>query len=1214
METAPPFDLLQSPSEGTILVEASAGTGKTFTIAALYLRLVLEAGLRVEEILVVTYTVAAAEELKDRIRRFLRTALDAFKAGRSDTPPYAALLARNQDRDRAVSRLSAALLSFDRAVISTIHAFCLKALQEQAFETANPFDAELCTDPTDIVRGVAEDYFRLRLYPAPKGFVAFALKEGLSVETLLDLARRFGGQPLLRVLPGPGQEGPPDLGYALEEDMAELQALWQRSRPEVETLLMTSPSLNRTRYSTRHLPSWVQTMDRYMALGRHRSDLALSLEKFGEAAIRAGVKRGCPVPKHPFFERFEAHLASSRDRDAAFSRALLWLRVGFLQYFREEVARRKRDRNLMAFDDLLFRVYEATGAREGAPLLARNLQKDFRAALIDEFQDTDPIQYAIFRRVFERPGALLFLVGDPKQAIYAFRGADLFAYLEAAARSRSRTTLTGNWRSEKGTIDAVNRLFSRGPDPFFQQGITFTPAEPARMPAQEPLTLEGKPYHGMEIWCLDSKDFKRTEKGILRSEAEARIAEALSGEILRLIRGGGDGSILLGDRPLDPGDLAVLVRANRQGRLVQRALARRRIPSVLYSNENLFDAQEAEEVQRLLSAILTPSDARLLRAALCTDLLGLSARDILTLENDEGAWEARAAAFREYHETWRRHGFIRMFRQFLVREAVIPRLMAFPDGERRATNVLHLSEILHQEAWARRLHGAGLIAWLKERRDPRLGRQEEHALRLESDERAVKVVTIHRSKGLEYPVVFCPFLWHGSTLGKEDPPLFHDPEAGGALTLDLGSEGLKAHRGLAEREALSENLRLLYVALTRAKSRVILTWGWFRKAGTSAMAYLLHGHRISQDADPLRALPERYDTLGDEGVRGDLTEAFAGLEKVVAITPLPAPGPRGDFQGGEDLETDLRCRTFGGRIDRSFGVTSYSSLLLRHQEVDEEKDRDALTGRQALPQLEDGEAEGQGIFAFPRGTGPGIFLHDLLENLDFTRKETEYRSALVRGKLAEHGIAPFWEETLLDMLETLCRTPLDPDTQGLCLGKIPPGDRINELLFYCPLNPLTPAALAEAFGPLARGPGLETLPERLGSLAFSPVRGFLKGFMDTVFLFEGRYYLVDWKSNHLGGTLAAYDREQLLREMIEEHYVLQYHLYAMALNRYLQLRVPGYAYDTHFGGVFYVFLRGLDASGGDHGIFRDRPEKERIEALGRRLLAPERPLGTGGAA
>jgi exodeoxyribonuclease V beta subunit len=1199
-----PLDLLNVPLTGTNLIEASAGTGKTYAITGLFLRLLLEKNLTVQEILVVTFTEAATAELKDRIRTRLTEAAGAFAAGGSKDDFLNEIVRRHRDGEQAAAAVAEAIRTFDLAAISTIHGFCLRILRENAFESGSLFDTEVAADEANLTREAVEDFWRTRIAGASALFVSYALREGATPDKLFSLLGKTVMRPYLTVIPEPVpfDSSPEESAYLA--CFRQVRDAWPAARAEVERIFSGHEGLNRNRYRRAAVPLWLQGMDEYLERGEKDSRPFADIGKFTTGEIGASMKRDLPPPAHPFFVLCERLQEAWAELEGVFRRRLLSLKGELFRYARRELERRKRERNVMSFDDLLVRLRQALEERGGEGL-ALAVGGKLRAALIDEFQDTDPVQYAIFKKCFEIEHSTLFLIGDPKQAIYAFRGADLFAYMAASRRVQARYTLGENWRSEPALISGVNTVFAGRDHPFVFAEIPFHPAATAPGGGPEPLRIEGEAGPPLNLWFLGGAGRSLSGKPLTKGLARELLPRVTAAEVSGLLRLGRSNRAFIGTRPLHEGDIAILVRRNLEARLMQEALSGLNIASVLYSTGNLFDTHESLEVERLLRGVVEPHAPGLMKAAVATDLLGVKGEDLARLLEDETAWERWRVGFSGYHDLWRERGFIVMFRRLLAEQEVLPRLMSLPGGERRTTNVIHLGEVLHRAGADGKLGMAGLVAWLSRQREPTTSRLEEYQLRLESDERAVKLVTVHKSKGLEYPVVFCPFAWDGSRIrDRGEPLLFHGADLG--LTLDLGSAEIDAHRVLAERELLAENLRLLYVALTRARNRCYLVWGRFHEGETSAPAYLFHGGEGGSEEHIVGSLAERLASMDEEAMLSDLRTLeregagairLAEVSQTIAAVPPPLPV----------APVALTAKQWSATIERAWQVSSFSALVSQGGYRAELADRDEGATQEPLgpsgaPEPA-AEREAPDRFSFPGGAKAGTLLHDILEHLDFSGKDGPPLEDLAAEKLEEYAFEPIWLAPLCTMVRKALSAPLLPERPGFALSCLERRDRLNELEFCFPLKGISPQSLAGIF---AGGRGREmgaVVPESVGRLQFAPVRGYLMGYMDMVFRFDGRFYLVDWKSNHLGDRVEDYRIEALAKVMDERYYVLQYHLYTVALDQYLRLRLPDYEYERDFGGVFYVFLRGVEPDRGpEYGIFRDRPAAELVDALRENLI------------
>lgn len=1202
------FNLVRGPLEGRNLVEASAGTGKTYTIAGLFVRLLLEARLGVDQILVVTFTEAATEELRDRIRRRIRDAVEAFRAGESGGDDLLAGLLSDPaiDREWAAGWLRNALWGFDEAAVHTIHGFCQRVLAEKAFECGAPFEAEVTPDESGLLEEVVADYWRRELHGAPSGFLHYLQDRKVTLQALTRFASDWAGAPNLAVVPEgavpPSAEGE----AAVREAYRRVQELWRATGPEVARLLAEAPGVHRGKYKPRMVPQFAREMDVFAAAGDPLAPCE-ALPRWSASAVAAAATKGFAPLEHPFFEACQELLELRDALEEEHGARLLALKQGLLGWVRQELPRWKAQRNLRSFDDLLRDVHAALAGPAG-PGLAAALSARYRAALIDEFQDTDPVQYEIFRRAFGGAGARLFLIGDPKQAIYSFRGADLFAYLDAAREAEARFTLDRNWRSTPDLLAAVNALFGRREAPFLFEDIGYQAVHSGEPGGKEPLRFDGAPDTApFQVWFAPRGEAKLLDK----ASAWADIPRAVAGEVVRLLRAGQEGRATIGGRPVAPEHIACLVRTNRQAQLVQDALREGGVPSVIHGASSLFASREAEEMLRLLAALAEPGREGRVRAALATDLLGVGGEDLHDLAADDLAWDVRLTRFRRYHELWSGGGFVAAARAVLAEEGVRARLLAYADGERRLTNVLHCVEVLQRAAVEGGLGPEALLQWLGRRveeagEDDGRREAEEYQIRLESDAAAVQVVTIHKAKGLEYPIVFCPFAWEGLRATKaDDPAVFHGPEDGRRLVLDLGSPDLVRHRALAQREELAEGLRLLYVAVTRARQRTYLVWGRYKETETSALGYLLHGP-AGAGTLPLEevvgATAESLARLDDGALRDGLAALSTAACGRVGVADLPpGPGQRyAERAGGEEV---FEARPPPDAIPADWGLASFSGFTSGSWERGAHPDRDALGPRapEETREADGPEREGPSapsIFSFPRGARAGSCLHAVFEDLEFAGAGPAEVRRVAAEKLALHGFGFEWRETVARMVEDVLAAPVLGPADPFRLGKLGGGDRLTELEFHLPIGRVSREGLARVFQEHG-GPDLpRDFTGRLGELGFRPARGLLKGFIDLVFRSGGKVYLLDWKSNHLGDAASDYGPEALQTAMAEHYYHLQYHLYAVALHRYLRLRVPGYRYEEHCGGAVYVFLRGVGA-GGSRGVYRALPARGVVEALDR---------------
>ena len=1163
-DTAESLDPLRLPLIGERLIEASAGTGKTFTIAALYLRLLLGLGgesaysraISVEELLVVTFTEAATEELRGRIRSNIHELRIACLRGESDNPLYSALLAEIVDKDDAAKTLLLAERQMDEAAVFTIHGFCQRMLSLNAFESGMLFEQQLIEDESRLRYQACADFWRRHCYPLTRDIAAVIHDVWKGPRDLLKSLDRWlqGEAPQLKSPPAPNET----LAERHQQIIARIDSLkqqWREQVGEIEGVLENS-GLDRRKFNRGNQGKWMEKVNAWAQEETLSYQLPDALEKFAQSFLLERTKAGGEPPVHPLFSAVESLLASSLTlTDLVLARAMVEIR--------DAVAREKRRRGELGFDDMLSRLDEALRGDSGETL-ASAIRQRFPVAMIDEFQDTDPQQYRIFRRIWRRqPETALLLIGDPKQAIYAFRGADIFTYMKARGDVAAHYTLDTNWRSSPGMVGSVNRLFSLSDNPFMFHEIPFLPVKAAAKNKGLRFTVDAADVPAMNVWLMPGDT-------VGSGDYQTFMAQLCATQIRDWLSAGQRGRALLWrgetSRPVQASDITVLVRNRLEAAQVREALQTLGIPSVYLSNrDSVFETLEAQELLWLLQAVLAPERENTLRSALATSMFGLTALDIENLNQDEQAWDALVEEFSEYRQIWRQRGVMPMLRALMTARHIAENLLATRGGERRLTDILHISELL-QEAASQLESEHALVRWLAQHIAEPDSNAASQQMRLESDKHLVQIVTIHKSKGLEYPLVWLPFI---ARFRKQDQAFYHDRETFAAV-LDLGQD--EASLELAEAERLAEDLRLLYVALTRAV--------WHCSLGVAPLSSRKSGNsdfHLSALGRLLQA-GEAMDAAGLAARLADFCHGDIALQRPgeLDLTPWQAPAatiPR------------LSARELQRRIADDWRVTSYSGL----------QQHGFSGGQDLLPRL-DVDAAGVGEVVeepqltphqFPRGAAPGTFLHSLFEELDFTQPVPE---GWMAEKLQLSGFDAQWAPVLTDWLGGVLKTRLPgPD---IALNQLAARDKQVEMAFYLPIAQLLTAerldALIRQYDPLSA----DTPP-----LDFRQVRGMLKGFIDLVFRHEGRYYLLDYKSNWLGEDREAYTRPAMEQAMRAHRYDLQYQLYSLALHRYLRHRLADYDYDRHFGGVIYLFLRGMDGQEGGQGIFTTRPVRPLIDGL-----------------
>ncbi|EDY39671.1 exodeoxyribonuclease V, beta subunit [Cyanobium sp. PCC 7001] len=1185
---------------GLRLLEASAGTGKTFSLAHLVLRYVSEAEVPLRQLLVVTFTNAAAAELRDRIGQRLQTALGhldrgeaAVETGNPVDPSLEAWLQWARPRAALLrAPLLLALEDLDGADITTIHGFCLRTLQRQALEAGQPPELQLDSDAAPLVRQVCHDYWRQQVLALPPHLLDGVQRLVKGPEALVDVLQTLDGDPALAVDPLPdGMEADQPLAPQLESlwqsRWDRFQLLWQQHGEALEAELRAAAGHWRdlgasktTPYSPKPRKDRCQALSQWIQHQGSKGDYAATLEQKElkeyfhpgaflkvarpiEATASGPAAREPSLPQRPLLEA----VADLREgpAEAVLLHAAHW--------GRRELAHRRERQGRMGYGQLLESLDPGDDPEAPCPLLDA-VGERYSAVLVDEFQDTDPIQWRILSRAFDARRHRLVLVGDPKQAIYRFRGGELATYRLAyrqAAADGGISRLDTNYRATPSLIAGLNALMAPG---LPRSGLAVPPVQPPPSPSGWSAPGgEGGDAPTLSLLWLGS-DRPAGEAPPTTSAVEQELPDRVARLVAAEIRTGEA-----------PADLCLLVSTHRQAGQLRVALARAGIASRLVSDGDVFASDGATALQRLLDGLAHPGDPRRLRLLAASPLLGWSAGAIAAAGAEQ--WSALSEKLLRGRDGLPRLGLLGVLAALLDDEG-----LARLGLEGRVLADLNQCALLLQE----RIHtdqlGADAAAeWLRQRRlAPDPSPPESHQPNSDVEDEAVWVVTVHRSKGLEYPVVICPYLWKAPHANPRGLGLRWQPSdrTGPVLDLHLGSRWGRGHQALEQHRAaeLQEAERRAYVACTRAKRRLLLAWGPVKgQAGNPLHPWLLAAQAALADADD-----DPYATQGDGELRQALELGLAARQvPMVLMTVPPAAGPL----PGRPPATATEPLTLGPvpqrRLDHSWGRSSYTSWTrgshaAAPQALEEGRETDALAREPELAAVDQEPWPGESPLAdIPRGSRAGDCLHRILESLDYQRPATQ-QSEAVRRELERSGIGRDHLEDVLSGVERLRLSPMGGPLGDFRLAGLERGSRINEMNFDLTLGPVTSDSLARPFRDHPGGSFGAGYADQLAALSVQG-RGFLTGSIDLVFCHQGRWWVADWKSNWLGERGADgqplhcgprhYGAAALAALMAANHYPLQAHLYLVALHRYLRWRLRGYDPARHLGGYAYVFLRGL---------------------------------------
>lgn len=1195
MLTVQPLDALTFPLYGKRLIEASAGTGKTYTIANLYLRLLVPTGqesdldkpLTVDQILVVTFTEAATAELKARIRGRIRVARKALMQGETDDVFLKDWIAQMSDIQQAdaIEKLLYAEKQMDEAAVFTIHGFCQRMLSQNAFESRMLFQQTIETDEQAPLSMAVKDVWRSEFYPLDDTKAALIKPIWSSPDALQKDMTLLQNQPDAKLV-SPDYDWQAALVEA-QNTINMVRAMWREQSQDIINALENS-DIKRTFW--RKDPSKdIQSMTQWA--NSPRFELDKCLEKFDTNEHATRLSKNGELPAHAFF----SNVARLRETFPESGRLKAVLLAQLWEKTKERMQQWKRSTQSLTFTDLLTSLDVAL-AQDEAGKLAERIRHLYPIALIDEFQDTDAVQYRIFSSVYrdaspEANKLGLIMIGDPKQAIYAFRGADIYTYLSAKQRVDSVYSLATNYRSSAAMIQSVNALFSTQEEPFRVKGIPFVQVQDRGIEGE--FVRQGQPQAALQFL------YQTSDEPVSSAQYRSIMAESCAAHLHALLIEGQSQQTRIGERGLRPKDVALLVTNFNQANALKDALRRRGIPSVYLSDKgSVFDTVEARELLIVLMAILSNGQESKMRSALATGLVRWSLEELDTLNHDDVVYEKWVQAFQTYLDVWDKQGLLPMLREFMQDVNLAPTMLEQIGGERRLTDFLHLTEKLQQKSLELDSK-EGVLRYLRLSIQNPNGDSDEQKIRLETDAELVRIVTIHKSKGLEYPIVYLPFaLTPFQDRGKS--ALYHDDQQQLWISIDPDENESERHK----EELYAADIRLAYVALTRSKEACFIGAMEVGKGPTQKRdaicdvhlsgvgALLCEGEPL--DAGALRLTIERLCSR---------YHSQENLQQQMALVVLPDEPP--ELPRFEMLQTDLsmpHAREFRGRIELDWWVGSYSSLVveakLQHDEslpgLDEMTrltdvfEEDILSAEESVEPV-------QNRFSFPRGAQPGTFLHDTLEGkaLHEVMSDPSFKDLLKighQGLMADYfqrqGFGE-WQSVLSDWLSDIVNTELMP---GVSLGGLSAKQCRKEMEFFMPVSGMNALQLDR----IARR--YDAVSQSAPTIQDRPLKGMLKGFIDLLFEYQGRYYVLDYKSNHLGDEFADYDNESLQHAIAEHRYDLQYQLYTLALHRLLKQRLPNYDYDTHIGGVVYLFLRGMKPEQ-QTGVFTTRLTREHIDEL-----------------
>jgi len=1168
-----PFDPFEIPLKGVSLVEAGAGTGKTYSITSVYVRALLELNLRPGNILVLTFTNAATAELKARIFERLvqvKTFLDHPGAEELNDEFYRKLDSFIVDKVEAKNIINRSIHEFEEAAIFTMHGFCQRVIEEYGASFNQFGDFEIITDQSSLVKEYSARFFRQFNEQASENeFNRFVLNNLWKAKRPPDTLHTYVAARLRNPAAKPLPEVAPlselqSVYETLNEDFKKLHKAWNAQKKLIKKDY-DAGILNRNIYRV-EFPNHLQEFDNWINADSMSGDIPKKTNLFTASKYYDAVKKNETASEIPFlteFEKFHDQIKELTQIPASFLKDMT-------ATVRSKLHEEKKLESLYTYNDLISSVRERLTGEQSETLKPKLVRK-FPVALLDEFQDTDTFQYDIFSSLYhpESTETALFMIGDPKQAIYAFRGADVYTYLEArkSVTEKQLYSLTYNYRSVPGLIESVNKLFEQSERPFLIDDIEF---ERAKAPGEHGNTSE-----------LVAENNKHPVLTFYEAENYKDIPVHVAQTVAKMLQKAEQKKLNIADEPVQAKDICVLVKTSSQAETVQTALNEVGVKSILKSNRNIFDTEEAVQLYFILQAVAQPSKIEGIKAALSTEFIGWDAEKIIQAEDEQQLIDL-IQQFRHVNELWQEKG-IQVCLEAVKNEFNIEHNLApLKHGERAITNLNHLEELLIHAEKEHHFGMRGLLRWfLAKRKDRDKEQRDEELIRLESDENLVQISTMHGSKGLEYSIVFLPFLLDPPLRIRVRPKkyknmLFHNPAHNDELSLYLNlfeHEQKEAWYRQTLFEEISESIRLQYVALTRAKQACIVYF--LNKLHPYApLAVLDPSNSIRKEAlseknpsdieigDFIRHLSEGNNSIEVKKAEIQEQKKFTGYKAPVMSLTEP------ESFGRDDLPDVMR-------------ISSYSSISGSYESPDD-TDGGFIYDEPIQDEILEPSPE-EGFMDFPGGREAGSCLHDIMELVNF--QEPAEISEIIQHKLDEYGFEQYWKASVEKRIKKVLGHYLHNEKK-IRLKDLPNTTLLKEMEFHFSVGDVP----AEKVYRLIRGNIKYSVHHK------HIPNGYLKGFIDLVFKHQNRYYILDYKSNYLGAEPGDYEQSALRESVEHSDYDLQYYLYTLALHRFLQQRISGYNYNEDFGGVFYVYMRGITDTPGS-GVYFDRPPARSIAEL-----------------
>ncbi|WP_425619598.1 exodeoxyribonuclease V subunit beta [Buchnera aphidicola] len=1142
---------------GINLIEASAGTGKTFTIILLYLRCLLGIGdvqnqkkLRIHEILVLTFTNAAKEELYIRLKKTINNLyLSCVNNTDTNDPICKLFLKKIKDMNEAVSILKKAKNNIHEAAIYTIHSFCQKILQSNNFYINYVFQDKIIDKEDNLYIKTTEDFWRLYIYHLPENIIKIIFQYYKNPNDLLKIIKPFIHMKLfnytVKILNNK------HLILLHEENIKKIdyiKKIWLRHYPTILKKL-NDIKINKKIYNQFNISRWINNITKWSESETKDYYLPIALKYFSQENIKKNTIYYINI-EYILFKEIEIILKYN------FSLKYI-VALYAMQKIQKLLKKEKEKQSLLGFDDLLSNVLMILKKEKNLRTLIR---KTYPIALIDEFQDTDIVQYKIFNLLYKNnEKSALFLIGDPKQAIYSFRGADVFSYLSIKSKIKKYYYLDTNWRSSVNMCDSINFLFSQNNNPFILPEISYTPIISSKKNVHMNFLINDIPQIPIRFFV-----HKKTE--IYLDEYQLWIAKQCAQEISYWLTCAQNGQAKIitvnKEKILSPNDIVILVKNKKEANIIKQALQKINIFSIYYSDKNsVFKILDAQELLWILESILEPENIKLLQQSISTHILQVISSKIQKKNNNQSYYMIEKLY--EYYEIWNNTSIFHMIQVMILDYQKNADIIDLNINYVKNLNFLHIAEIL-QEKFQYFNKKRSLIHWFQSKiLDTKEPLPEEY-IRNYPECQFIRIITIHKSKGLEYPIVWIPFIidFNSSLL-----PIYHNKNYEAIIDITHNEKYFK----ISDTERLAEDIRLLYVAITRSIVHCCIGLSCLIKKKIKNRIYDNDIHKSSigyiiQNGQPMhyKNFLKKLNQLSINNileVRNNKKKYILSKTKNIYLINQPI-----DYNKKNNNIWNITSFTKLKKENNLFELQKSTILLNQYNNKTLKKKYEKLT-----------------IYNFPKGKNTGLMMHDILKNLNtLATKEDQWFSDILK----KYNISLKWTNTLIFWIKNILNISLND--KNMRLSNITQISCIKELEFFLPIKNIL---YNSDFNKIIQSFNAINLP----TLSFNPIKGILTGCIDLFFIWNKKYYILDYKSNWLGDDNTCYSLKNIQIEIMKNRYDLQYHIYTVAIHKYLKQKIKDYHYQYDFGGVFYFFLRAIENKKENHGVFYTKPDYNLIK-------------------